>query len=354
MTKRYHIISLSLTAILWWFMAGCSSDETKSSSAADRQGVDIILSTASVDGTATRAGIADTYNDALPAGSDIGVYIYGYDGSTSYDISVSPFTSDNSSKTWVYRTAGAAVSTADGKESNLNLTSHTKGPRFPLKDNNTSGDMDRVEIFAVYPNIAALKPDVTSTTYTVASDQTVEDNIKASELMTNDKVAYTKEQCERKSLQLVLRHRMAKLHVNFIPKAGSDLTAANMPTSFKVLGVRRSVTVNPKAGTVTTTESEATTAEHPLLGTTTQSFYIPQQTLAAGTTLLTFDIKGSGNFKGIAGCSFQLPSEVTFAAGCSYEINVTVDVDHITTTGTITTWTDGGKINYTEYTDSII
>ena len=134
---------------------------------------------------------------------------------------------------------------------------------------------------------------------------------------------------------------MAKLHVTFVPRSGSDLTAVNMPTGFKVLGVRRTVTVNPKAGTVVRDDTQAATTEgSPMLGSTAHSLFIPPQTINAGTTFLKFDIKGSDQFRGIKDCTFTPSANVTFAEGTSYEITVTVDVDYVGVTSTITSWTE--------------
>lgn len=351
MTKRRKIIDISLAFAALLLSAGCSSDEA--APLVQPNGTQIRFSSASVETPAvTRTDASDTYNDALTAGSSIGVYIYGYEtsnASTGYDISqyiTYPTAANDASKTWVYQTVGEAVATSDGKQSNLVLTSHTKAPKFPVKVSNENDDMDHVDIFAVFPNNADVTPSTESYRFTVDLDQRDEDKIKDADLMTNDITKYTKDQCEGQSLQLVLRHRMAKVHVTFIPKTGSDLTTANMPTNFDVIGVRRTVVVTPKAGRVTLTtsgeNSAATTADSPMLGTASQSFFIPPQTINANSTFLKFNIKANadGRFKGISGCTFAPSADFTFQAGYRYDITVTLDVDFVGVTGTITSWSE--------------
>lgn len=347
MKIRYNnILPLSLTATILWLSAACTNDDTSGKSVENQKEVSIMFSTAAVGKPViTRSDASDTHNDALTAGQNIGVYIYGYEGSTGYDISQYQPSAGTTSKTWVYQTVGDAVTVTGGtKESNLVLTSHATAPKFPSKVSG-NGDMDRVEIFAIYPNNPDVTPSTTSYKLTVDLDQTDTDKIKAADLMTNDKTSYNKDDCDGKNLKLKLKHRMAKLHVTFVPKTGSDLTSANMPTIFKVIGVRRTVTINPKAGTVVRDDTQAATTEStPLLGSASQSFFLPPQPLAA-STLLKFDIKGSALFKGIANCTFAPSSAVTLEAGKSYEITVTVDVDYATATGTITSWNEE-TLNY--------
>ena len=97
----------------------------------------------------------------------------------------------------------------------------------------------------------------------------------------------------------------------------------------------------------------------PMKGCITHSFFIPPQTITAGTPILKFNVLPNGEadnfptFLGINGCTFAPATETAFEAGKQYLITVTVDVDFATMTGTITPWVDGGKIVYTEYEDSI-
>ena len=341
MIKRYKIYTVIVA--MSWLALGCNTDHESTTLQRD---VELHFTAASViDGT-TRADAGDTYNDALTSGSNIGVYIYGYVGSTRYDISTLQPAENTLSTTWVYSTVGSAVTVTENNQtfkiSNLLLTSHDKAPKYPQKPGTGNGDMDNVKVFAVFPNNPSFKPSGNSTEYydfTAELDQRTESNIIASDLMTNDITTYTKEQTEHVSLRLNLQHRMAKVHVNFIPKAGGDLTAENMPTTFKVMGVYRSLRITPVSGTVALNTTVAqTTVEAPLLGTTGQSFFVAPQQISSATPWLKFDIRGSGQFKGITGCTFTPSSAVTLEAGKCYQVNVTVDIDFASVTGTITTW----------------
>lgn len=303
---------------------------------------------------------SDAYNASLPEGKDIAVYMY--DNGTT-DFSTQKEKTDASYVTWVYQTASAPYAISGGRyQSSLSLVSHKKSPDFPKKSGSNSELVDKVTLFAMFPYDVALTPDKTNYTFTVPLSQTAtqadQAAITAADLMTTDGlITYTKEQCDNKDqINLVLQHRMAKLRVAFTPKTGSDLTAGNMPTKFDVIGVQRQVTLNPKAGTVTTSTAAAdrTTEAAALKGVTSQAFFLPPQPLTAGATLLKFNILGSDNFRGITGATFKVPTGgVNLQAGHEYRINVTVDVDHITMTGTITPWGAGGEIKYENYTDSV-
>lgn len=341
MNKRYNIYTLFAATL--WLTLGCNTDHGGNMPQRD---VELHFTAATVSDGTTRVDAGDAYNDALPSGSAIGVYIYGYEGSTGYDLSTLQPAANTPSTTWVYTTVGSAGTVTENNEtfkvSNLVLTSHEKAPKYPQKVSGSgSGDMDNVKIFAVFPNNPDFTPSGTYYDFTANLDQTTEANIKGSDLMTNDLTTYGKEDVEHKSLRLILKHRMAKVHVNFIPKAGSDLTAANMPTTFKVLGVYRSLRINPKEGTFGTNTEVAKTTDGTgtaLIGANGQSFFIAPQEISVGTPWLKFDIRGSGQFKGISGCTFTPTSVVTLEAGKCYQVNVTVDVDFVSATGTITTW----------------
>lgn len=311
----------------------------------------ITFAASSVNGV-TRAGAADTYDTSLPVGSDIGVYIYDSDG---IDISTKQPVDPSSSTTWVYQVTGTPD--ASGYAA-LRLTSHVKSPRFPTRtEGNATVYKDYVKVFALFPNNTDFMPSGNTGgdnyNFSVNIDQTTEVNVKASDLLSTDITQYTSEQCESR-LSLLLKHRMAKVTVVFQPKSGSDLTAANMPTEFDVLNVLRTVTVTPTTGAISAATGDKTTEAEPLKACTTHSFFLPPQTLTADDQLLKFNIKPTNNFKGMTGCGYTPAAAVTIEANKQYLITVTVDVDFITTTGTITTWTDGGKIEYPEYTDSIL
>ena len=319
-------------------VSACSNDEQTTDIAQTTEGSSILFSsTAVAPETATRAA-ADTYNNSLPESSQIGVFIYDCD---NIDLS----TNVGPAKTWVYQTVGAPDPTT--RQSALKLTSHPKNPKYPFKDGSTTEYKDWVEVVAVFPvpkdaanNDAEVTPSTTSYTFSVSDDQTTEDNIKGSDLLTSDRKQYTYDDCNGQLLSLKLYHRMAKVQVEFTPKSGSDLTAANMPAGYDVLNVQRSVTIVPRTGALTTSGDKTTTV-NPLKGLTTDWFFIPPQTVDAGTELLQFEILPSDKFKGINGATFKVPDGgITFQAGHTYKLAVTVDVDLSTLTGTIQEWSE--------------
>ena len=311
----------------------CSSDGTTDRTDSILQPeLPLTFAASSVNGV-TRTGAADSYDTSLPIGSNIGVYIYDSDET---DISTKQPVDPSDSKTWVYQVTGSPD--ASGYAS-LRLTSHVKAPRFPLKEDNSGDYKDYVKVFAVFPNNTAFMPSGSGTSYnfSVDLDQTDADKVKASDLMVADIAQYTSTQCESR-LSILLKHRMAKVTVVFQPKAGSDLTADNMPTNFDVLNVYRTLSVTPTTGAISDGTADQTTAEAPLKACTTTSFFLPPQTLSCSNTLLKFDIQSTDNFKGINGCTFTPATDVILQAGHQYLITVTVDVDFITTTGTIEQW----------------
>lgn len=278
----------------------------------------------------TRAYYADTYNTELPGNEKIDVFIYDHAGT---DISIAQSRSGNTAHTWVYQTVGAA----NGGKSSLALVpadmdNYTKTPKYPNVGNDPSS---HVSIFAIYPH----KAEAVSAgyTFTVSDDQTTEANILKGDLMAHTITNYTASDCEN-NIELTLRHKMAKVHVTFTP--AGDLTAANMPTSFKVLNVYRTLAITPSTGTVSKGNADLTSTTAPLNALSNQAFFIPPQTFQHDNDklLLSFDIAASGNFHGITGCSFIPTSDIVFNENTCYEIEVTVDVDNVTATATITPW----------------
>mgnify|MGYP002622573814 CR=1 FL=1 len=334
MMKHRTFAYLLMAAASLCLVSACSSgsDAEPTQTTASLPELPIQFAASSVNGV-TRAGAADTYDTSLPEGSDIGVYIYDSDG---IDISTKQPVDPSDSKTWVYEVTGSPDASDYAA---LRLTSHVKSPRFPLK--NSSDYKDHVKVFAVFPNNPDFMPSGNtggdSYNFSVAIDQTDADNVKASDLMAADIAQYTSTQCESR-LNILLKHRMAKVTVVFQPKVGSDLTEDNMPTNFDVLKVYRTLTVTPTTGAISEGTADQTTEANPLTACTTTSFFLPPQTLSKDNTLLKFNILATDNFKGINGCTFTPADDVPLQAGHQYLITVTVDVDFVTTTGTIEQW----------------
>lgn len=321
-----------------WALCACSTDRQYVDVVETGGDVEIQFSSTAVATNAVTRAAADTYNNSLPSGSNIGVYIYDSD---NIDISTTQPTAGTPSTTWVYQTVGEADPTTH--KSALRLISHARNPKFPFVTGSNTEFKSYVEVFAVFPNNSNVTPSTADYTFTVSSDQTVDNNIKNSDLLTSALNRYTYDDCNGKLLDLTLNHRMAKIQVVFSPKSGGDLTEDNMPINFDVVSVQRSVIVTLKTGDVITNTdaNDKATMSNPIKAFTTSPFFIPPQSVAAGETMLRFNILSTENFQGIDGATFKVPSGgVTFEAGHSYQINVTVDVDFNTLTGTITQWSE--------------
>lgn len=303
---------------------------------------------------------ADKYRNSLPEGSNVGVYIYDH---TGVDISQSQVKEGDSfvSALWIYKTDAPDANDGNKMPISLNMTnpSHKLNPRYPYyKVDGVDEPCPSVNIFGVYPIQPEHTPEQPAYTFTVKQNQTVADNVSASDLISSGVLQKVFEDFNGKTENLPMYHQMARVKVVFTPKAGSDLTADNMPTNFDVQNVYHTVTVDPHAAyvdpagvnttgiTLYESAGQYTTGNDALKGSTDQAFLLPPQTITAGTNLLKFDIKAGNNtvtpasdFKGINGATFVVPSGgITLQAGHSYTINVTVDVDFITLTGTITGW----------------
>ena len=357
MMKRYFIKGFLVLLAMHGLFTACSKDDADLDK--DGSGKPIMLSAAGIAsdfGRLTRTIYADTYNTELPSGKKIDVFIYASDNT---DISIKQSATGETSHPWVYQTVGAANA---GKSSlslvPADMADYSLVPKYPT-DNN-SLPYSSIKLFAVYPHLSGASASG-SYNFTVNSNQTGKDSednddpesILSGDLMATTLTTYTEEQCEN-AIDLTMSHQMAKIHVSFVPSG--DLTAANMPTSFKVLNVYRTISITPLTGTISLVNTDPTTSTDPLIASTQQAFFIPPQTFTPAATptekpLLTFDILPSGNFKGITGCAFYPSSEVQFQANTRYELVVTVDVDHVTVTATIIPW-DKNNLTDTDFQET--
>ena len=321
-----------IIAVLWLF-ASCSLDDAMTIVQNHDTELKFTL-TSNATPIVTRTEGADAYANGLPEGSTVGVFLYDSDG---YDLSVEQI---GTPTTWTYKTEKV---TSDGLTVlDLSIPGYKKNPRYPV--NLDSSDKDYIEVFAVYPNNPSVTPATTIYTFEAKLDQTTAASVAASDFMATDVAHYDATYCNANNIQLLMKHRMARLKVAFVPKTGSDLTSANMPTTFDVLNVEHTLSIMPKIGLVTSS-GNATTEENPIKGSVSESFLIAPQTIAEGTKLLKFDIlpynyENGTLFKGIKGLTFSLPSNIEFKAGYRYDIKVVIDIDHVTTTGSINAWTE--------------
>ena len=175
-------------------------------------------------------------------------------------------------------------------------------------------------------------------TFTAPADQTSQAAVVSADLLTNEVTSTMKTAAA--AINLDMRHRMCKVLVQF--NATEDLTEENLPNNtYQMVNVQRELTGTIKTGVVQTTGSTGTVTA--LLG---QPFFIPPQTIAAGTELLKFNLRNiGGTGTGIKNVVFKPTSAFEFREGTYYVLNINVGVRYITLTTTIKDWT-GETINF--------
>lgn len=274
----------------------------------------------------TRAMGADAHTTGLPQGSEIDVFLYDSSG-TPLKIE----SGGNVSTPLVYVTLDAP--NQETAQSALGMKTVSASPAYPNEGDNSA------YIFAVWPAKAtATEADADSYTFTVSDNQRVAANVAASDLLATDRIVQSKDAA--KAIDLPMTHCMAKVIVKFNPTG--NLTQANMPTDFTVTGIKNSVTIKPKTAATSSGRGAISTnaATTSIAASTAEAFLIPPQTVAAGATLLQFDISGTAgdNFNAISNATYKPATAITFEANSVYEITVNVNVNYITATATITPW----------------
>ena len=307
------------TAVIGLFLTACSSGEEQVRTGSGKE-VPILLTTSVQPAlrTETRAGyMADYYSNSLPVGSLIDVLIYNASNNAAITTELTDPT-----QPWIYRTLDEADPTTG--RSTLLLTNATKAPHFP-------NGVNDVNIFAVYPQVAGLTPSTGSFQFSVNTNQTTESAIIGGDLLTSE---LTSMNINDGAVNLELYHRMAKVLVEFVPS--NDLAAENMPnTTYSVTNVKTGVTVTPTTGGVAT--NAATTTVTAKVG---EPFFLPPQTITAGTQLLQFDLKNVGaTGTGIRNVTFSPTTDIVLEGNIFYVLQLTVGVNYIKLTTTIKDWT---------------
>ena len=172
-----------------------------------------------------------------------------------------------------------------------------------------------IDIVAYYPTSAG-------TSFTVAADQTDDDDYKASDLM----VASVSDQAKQAAaVNLAFSHKMAKLNVNITH--GQGVSSIN---SLSVLNVKPTVSFNQATGVVGEATGSATTIAMSNEG----SVIIPAQTINGGLLSIVTDM----------GTATYTVTDKVFEAGKLYTINITVNLRAVGTTTEITGWTSEGTV----------
>lgn len=188
------------------------------------------------------------------------------------------------------------------------MTAPNPGPYYPAGAQN-------IDIVAFYPASAG-------TSFTVESDQTADEDYKASDLMF---ASVTDQAKQAAAVNLAFSHKMAKLNVNIT--AGQGVSSIN---SLSVLNVKPTVSFNQATGVVGEATGSATTIAMSNEG----SVIIPAQTINGELLSIVTDI----------GTATYTVTDKVFEAGKLYTINITVNLRAVGTTTEITGWTSEGTV----------
>ena len=172
-----------------------------------------------------------------------------------------------------------------------------------------------IDIVAYYPYNA-------STSFSVATDQTADEDYKGSDLMF---ASVTNQAKQAAPVELVFSHKMAKLNVNIT--AGTGVTEI---TSLSILNVKPTVSFDQTTGVVGNASGNAIA----IAVSNNGAAIIPAQTISGGLLSIVTD-KGTATYS-VASKEFE--------AGKLYTLNITVNLRAVGTTTAITGWTSEGTV----------
>lgn len=182
---------------------------------------------------------------------------------------------------------------------------------------------DATVTYYAYLPYTGIVSDATNYAFTVQTDQSTEDNVKASDLLCTGQQPAT----PGTALDITFKHALSKLNVTL--KKGSELEdGQNLTfTSVKLSNCATATTVNLTDGTTdTATKSQTIT----LYATTENKQY--ECILVPQTFNQTLKVEITGNNGKVY--TFTSNKNLTFASGKQYTLNLTVGRDKVTT-GTI-------------------
>ena len=254
-----------------------------------------------------------------------------------------------------------------GKDINVNIKAGSAAAVDYTFTTGSGGSMslketDPVQPVPYYPTgnnttiIKAWYPANAGATFAVSSEQNVDDNYKASDLMygkpyDTDADDYI-EGCSigkpttnpAPAVNLKFEHLLSKVKIKLTK--GTGVTSI---TGIQLVGVKTSVTFDSSTGTATTIDGTtgnitvASGSTDIADGTSYYSALIPAQAVDGNFLVIT---TSAGN------ATYSLTK--TFAAGHQYTINLTVSSAEIGTTTAITAWSDGGTGSFPANTMQIL
>lgn len=260
-------------------------------------------------GGETRAG-KDIQSTTFDSGETVNVYITGKSDDIGNEMIANPATCITSAP-------------SGGK----NLLTPTNGTLYY-----TVGSNSKANIWAVYPS----RVTANSTSFTVMSDQTEEDDYKASDLMYAAPDDYAK---SNEAVNLGFNHKMAKLVIT--ATAGSGYTVAS---TLILNGIKQSIAITPGGESIL---GDLATGTPPSMTVSNGGAVLfPPQTITADKFIYaTVYNKSTGAVAGYAG--FDIASK-TFEAGKEYHLNLAISADNLKDDVTILGWSDEyGEITVT-------
>lgn len=287
-------------------LTSCSNDEET-----DNWNGEIRLSSGLAVQQVTRAA-TDIQSDQFASGEKIDVFINedvtGGQATTTYD------------QPLVY-TAG---------ESGTMNPPTDKQPYFPASGNG-------VNIYAVYPTNTA--STWSSTTFTVASDQSADANYKASDLMYG-KPASNPVSRTSSATALTFKHLLSKVTITLEAGTGSPVLEGAI---VKLTGVNQSATVTKETGTVELINPQGPTSITVMNVTGSAlsgSAVVVPQTLATSFIEITLANGGVLTSKNLKGDGESKITEVVLTSGNEYKYTIKVNLTSLDVTSTITPWNE--------------
>ena len=194
------------------------------------------------------------------------------------------------------------------------LTAPSTPPYFP------AGSSTTVQAYAYYPYNAG-------TTFSVKTDQTSNDNYKASDLMYASNRTITKGSSNGNNA-LAMSHKMAQLKLVVSAASGSGLSISSVKVNAKY---QVSFTASSGAATVTGSATDITA----LTAAGTGYILIPPQAINGITVKVTASSQTA---------TYTFTSTNSLEAGKSYTMALTVGLNDVGVTTSISTWTGSGSV----------
>ena len=247
---------------------------------------------------------------------------------------------------YVYFPTNVTVGTTTS-ESYTTYTTDGSGHTTPTTQPYMNSNIQEAHIHAYYPSSHSQN----ATTFSVQTDQTSNDNYKASDLM-YAKTTVTKTAAATVTGALTFSHRMAKIIVTATADTGKGVSAV---TKVRIIGGYRTATIStPLSCTMKTdgdfsnqlSTSSAITLYDNSTGAASVSCagLIPPQTIAEGTAFLEVTVITAGDLTGTA--TYSIPAGgKTLATGNAYTCTLSVNLAAIGVTTEIGSWGNGDDTN---------